>query len=156
MGFFPACSCSLLFVIELSYTKGNTNDGMLLTSWCVIIPSCVFWLPSHWWRYSCTWLLVFSLFCNSMHLFAWNFNYVDNSLNFRAFAGINRWQKWCTLFPTISGGHVLCLPNHRFSHPGFHPTGPRMSKTSAKPITWPMAVEQSTCINWFLPPAQPY
>ena len=32
----------------------------------------------------------------------------------------------------------------------FTPTGPPMSKTSAKPITRPVAVEQSTCINCFL------
>ena len=31
-----------------------------------------------------------------------------------------------------------------------------MVKTSAKPIIRPMAIEQSTCINWFLPPTWPY
>ena len=59
------------------------------------------------------------------------------------------------LFPTISGGHVLSLANQSISLQGLHPMGLLMSKTSAKPVTRPVALEQSTSINWFLPTTQP-
>ena len=72
-------------------------------------------------------------------------HYVANSPKWLAFAGIDRWQKCRPFFPTTSGGHVFSLANPRFSHSGLYPYGASMAKTSAKPITWPVAVEQSTC-----------
>ena len=61
------------------------------------------------------------------------------SLNFRPF-----WVVTYSLWP-IKG-----VPAHVPT-----PTGPPMAKTSAKPVTRHVAVEESTCINWFLPPAMP-
>ena len=64
--------------------------------------------------------------------------------------GDRQMAKCHPLFPAILGGHMLSLANYRFSRPGLHPTGPSMSKTLAKSVTRPVAIEQSTCINWFV------
>ena len=82
--------------------------------------------------------------------------YIDNSANSRAFARIDRRQKWCPLFPAMAGGHMLTLGNHSFYPPAgssFH--GAAIYKTLAKTATKHAAVQQSTCSNCFLPPTQP-